>query len=61
MSIAKEKKYAAQERYDANNVRHYHLKLNKVTDIDIISKLDTVQSKNGYIKECIRKSLKEEK
>ena len=47
-----------QARYDANNVRRYGLKLNLTTDADIIAKLDTVESIQGYIKELIRKDIK---
>lgn len=47
----------ANARYDAKNTVQYHLKLNKVTDQDIIEKLNEVDSKQAYIKELIRKDL----
>ncbi len=59
MSIA-EKKLTPQQRYDKVNTTRYQLKLNNNTDKDIIEKLNTVKSKQGYIKECIRKDLKKE-
>ena len=35
----------------------FSVKLNKNTDADIIKKLETVESRNGYIKELIRKDM----
>lgn len=46
-----------QREYDKLHTRRYQLKLNIETDRDIIEKLDIVKSKQGYIKECIRKDL----
>ena len=46
-----------QREYDKKNTRRYQLKLNNETDKDIIEKLNTVKSMQGYIKECIRKDL----
>lgn len=46
-----------QAEYDKSHTTRYQLKLNNETDKDIISKLSTVKSKQGYIKECIRKDL----
>lgn len=46
-----------QAEYDKANTTRYQLKLNNQTDADIIQKLNTVKSKQGYIKECIRKDL----
>lgn len=51
------KKISPQEKYDKANTTRYQLKLNNQTDADIIQKLSTVKSKQGYIKECIRKDL----
>lgn len=48
----------AVTRYDAKNTIQYHLKLNTTTDKDIIDKLNAVESKQGYIKELIRKDLR---
>ena len=46
-----------QEKYDKANTKGLHLKLNIKTDSDILAKLDSVESKQGYIKELIRKDL----
>ena len=53
------KKETPQERYDKANTTRIYLKLNNKTDKDIIEKLNLVESKQGYIKECIRKDLSE--
>jgi len=47
-------KYKAQENYDRANTRSIMLKLNKKTDADILAKLDSVQNRQGYIKQLIR-------
>lgn len=47
----------AQRKYDSANCRFYHLKLNLHTDADVISKLETVPSKQDYIRQLIRKDL----
>lgn len=47
----------AQARYDAKNTIQYHLKLNTITDDDIIKKLNDVKNKQGYIKDLIRKDI----
>lgn len=48
-----------QQKYDKQNTTFIGLKLNNKTDHDIIEKLKTVESKQGYIKECIRKDLQQ--
>ena len=48
----------AQKKYDAENTRQVHLKLNRRTDEDVLEKLNSVLSKQGYIKELIRADLK---
>lgn len=58
MSIG-ENKITPQQRYDRANTTRYQLKLNNKTDRDIIEKLNTVENKQGYIKECIRKDLEQ--
>ena len=58
--MADDKKITPQQRYDRVHTTRYQLKLNNKTDKDIIDKLNTVPSKQGYIKECIRKALAEE-
>ena len=53
-----EKKISPQEKYDKANTTRYQIKLNNQTDADIIRKLSMVKSKQGYIKDCIRRDLK---
>lgn len=48
----------ARSKYDAANTIHFHLKLNKNTDTDILTKLAQVANKQGYIKELIRRDLR---
>lgn len=44
-------------KYEAKNTVQVHLKLNKRTDADILERLKEVESKQGYIKELIRKDM----
>lgn len=58
MSSEAQKK--AQKKYDRNNrdkFKALSLKLNKEADKDILEKLSSVESIQGYIKELIRKDL----
>lgn len=48
----------ASRKYDKKNTRHVGLKLNLKIDADIIEKLDSVPSKQGYVKELIRADIK---
>ena len=47
----------AQEKYDKKSIKGVYLKLNKVTDADILAKLDQVKNRQGYIKDLIRKDV----
>jgi len=50
----------AQKRYDDANLakwRMINLKLNRDTDADIIEKLESEESMNGYIKRLIRRDI----
>ena len=60
MSIEKKNKYAAQEKYEAANVRRVVIKLNKNTDKDIISVLDENKPLSTQLKQLIRKGIKKE-
>ena len=44
-------------RYDRENCRTYGLKLNLKTDAEIIKKLSSVPSMQGYIKQLIRNDI----
>lgn len=48
----------ANRKYEAENTRQVHLKLNCRTDKDVLEKLDSVPNKQGYIKNLIRADLK---
>lgn len=48
----------AQAKYDKDNTVQIKLKLNKKTDADIISWLDDISNKQGYIKELIRADMR---
>lgn len=50
----------AQSKYDKNNTHSVLFKFNLTGDADILSKLDSVENKQGYIKELIRKDLRKE-
>lgn len=47
----------AVAKYDAKNTTKMCIKLNKVTDKDIIDHLKEQESKQGYIKMLIRKDM----
>lgn len=51
---------ASIAKYDAKNTKQIHLKLNLKTDKDILEKLEQVDSKQGYIKELIRRDLEKQ-
>ena len=46
-----------QARYDASHCKIYRMKLNIENDKDIIAKLSTVSSMQGYIKQLIRENI----
>jgi len=52
------KKMTPQERYDKKNRVTLTLKLNRKTDADILSWLDTQDNKQGIIKDIIREKIK---
>ena len=58
MRMATEAQIKAQKKYDSENTRQVHLKLNRRTDEDVLEKLDTMSSKQGYIKALIRADLR---
>lgn len=47
----------AQARYDKRNTRQINLKLNFHTDADVLEKLESVDSMQGYIKRLIREDV----
>lgn len=53
--MASEAQKKASAKWDAANTVQVKLKLHKIKDADIIEKLKSVDSKQGYIKELIRR------
>lgn len=47
----------AVAKYDAENTKQVILKLNLKTDADILQRLEEVDSKQGYIKDLIRRDM----
>ena len=47
----------AIDKYDKKNTKQIAIKLNKNTDADIIEYLDSIENKQGLIKELIRKEM----
>ena len=56
--MATEAQRRAVKKYDAENIKHLHLKLNKNTDADLISWLGHVDNVQGYIKSLINRDRK---
>ena len=54
---ARRAKNIAKDRYDKENTRLLKLKLNLKLDADILAKLETVPSMQGYIKRLIREDI----
>lgn len=52
-----EKHETPQARYDRLNTKVYRLKVMVRTEADIITKLDSVPNKAGYIKQLIRADI----
>ena len=48
----------ATVKYQKANVKMINLHLNVKTDADILAYLETLDNKTGYIKELIRKDMK---
>ena len=53
-------KIRAQKKYDKTHTRTYVLKLNTNSDSDVIGKFEEVKNRQGYIKELVRSSLRNE-
>ena len=49
----------ASAKYDKTHTKGIYLKLNKITDKDIIEFLDKVENVQGYIKKLIRWQIEE--
>jgi len=51
----------AKKEWDKTNTTRIVMKLNHNTDKDVLTKLEKVPSKQGYIKKLIRKDISTEK
>ena len=58
--MSNESKYASQNKYDKNNTVQIKMKLNKNTDADILEFLETMENRQGYLKELIRNDIKKD-
>lgn len=50
----------AVTKYDAANTVQFKMKLNRGTDADIIERLESVENKQGYIKNLIRMDIEKD-
>lgn len=48
----------AQAKYDKANTKQVIMKLNKITDADILEMLDQTPNVQGYIKQLIRDDIR---
>lgn len=53
-----EKKYAYDRQYAKDNLQQIKFSLHKETDADILEWLNKKENKAGYLKELIRKDMK---
>lgn len=56
--MASEAQKRASAKYDAGNTTRLYIKLNNGTDADILKHLDSMDNKQGYIKDLIRADMK---
>lgn len=56
--MATEAQKRAVAKYDKANTTQFLIKLNNKTDADIITKLEAVDNRQGYIKNLIREDIK---
>lgn len=56
-----EQQKRAQIKYDKAHTRQITFKFNLKTDADILERLDSVENRQGYIKEIIRNDIEAEK
>ena len=59
--MVSEAKKRANMKSDKKNAKYVTLKLNNNTDKDILEYLDTLDNKNGYLKNLIRQDIKNKK
>ena len=59
--MASEAHLRATKKYEKKNIRQILLKFHKTHEAEIIEKLDSVPSKNNYIRQLILQDLEREK
>lgn len=59
--MASEAKLRATKKYEKAHIRQILLKFHKTYDAAIIEKLNSVSSKNNYVRQLILKDLEREK
>ena len=55
-----ESQYRAANKYRAENCRKVTIELNKRIDADILTWLDSMENKTGYIKDLIRADMEKQ-
>lgn len=60
MAKTSEARLRAQIKYEKKHIRQILLKFHKTHEAEIIEKLDSVPSKNNYIRQLILKDLERE-
>jgi hypothetical protein len=61
MAKSSEARLRATKKYEKANIRQILLKFHKTNDAAIIEKLNSVSSKNNYVRQLILKDLEREK
>lgn len=61
MAKSSEARLRATKKYEKKNIRQILLKFHKTHEAEIIEKLDSVPSKNNYVRQLILQDLEREK
>ena len=61
MAKASEAHLRATKKYEKANIRQFLLKFHKTHEAEIIEKLDSLDSKNNYVRQLILQDLEREK
>ena len=54
-------KSIASNKYNKENTIAYCIRLNRKTDADLIDFMESLDNKTGFVKECIRTCIQEER
>lgn len=55
----KERQAASRKKYDSTKTKQYVMRLRIGADADVIKKLDSVPSKTEFIRELVRRDIRE--